>query len=343
MTTTTTVNVTFSLSPAGQRASLIAGGSGAAQQTIAMAAAPADLASERIVIAPDGSALVELERPLDAPPASLAEAVALAEAAAVARQAAAVTRRAEVEAAVAAYEAGGDYPHGFSVSEYHDLLARAMQETERRRAIRDAEFRAARVRRIAALPETATLADIAYISAAREEQVEALGEDRVIALEAAHAELKAAEKAAAELKAAELAADEALPIWHFAVAGSLCGFRSSERVKESGKPLRGWHNGWATYDDRHWLGVFDSARGISRFFDHPHGEKCYSIRGVGSLRPGECIQQASFSVNSRGKRRNECEHFAVVDSVTETVIGIIRCASRAAALQLAAQKHGNAQ
>ncbi len=144
--------------------------------------------------------------------------------------------------------------------------------------------------------------------------------------ERAKAAVKArADAAAAEKKAkseAKAAAREEMVRTRgglvFPVEGGFCDFR--------GQGL------WSNYQEKRWVGLFSGARGIDRFLEGPRGEFTWDVT---PLEKGDCIQGGGFSQNSRGKRKNESEFFAVVVERTETEIVISEKPTRAAALKVA--------
>lgn len=331
-----TVLTTYTLSPIGQRAAIIAGGSGAVSQTVTLDATPEQLAHPAIAIAADGSMSLALAGVHNAPINDLATALAIADAARSEAETQNRNEHDELERLLAVYEAGGECHNDLYYKCSPDMAARRAAERARRENAHEREMIA---ESIAALPPAKTVGEVqnycyahGYHRTSIEAIISVLGAERVEAMQAAEALNHAAEKAQADEKAAQLAADAELGIHYFAVEGGMCNFTAGSRRTETGEEIETWHRGWATYDEKHWLGVFSSARGVDRFVNGPRGERCYDVSG---LRAGECIQQASYDVSSRGKRRSEVESFGVVASHTDVLIGIYHVDSRAAALKIA--------
>lgn len=346
-----TLTVTYDLTPAAQRALVLAGNLVPIRSTVTLEAAPADLSrlGDRLTIQADGGiAPVCATHALSRVPADLADflsAEADSRLEAAAQCDAALDAR---EAEVARYEAGGDYPsYLHTPSMVTDaqrvrlaaLNARVTAEGERRQTQAAAAARKKEVAAMATRDFSAMRAERGYSSPyyswpgtatyAKENLLTLADEARVGDAARAAIQRIAAE---AEKKEAELAADDALEVVYFAVEGGLCDFSSASRRTADGEKVKGCHRRWATYDEHHWLGVFSAARGVDRFLSGPRGERIYD---VSSLAVGECIQQASYSQNSRGKRRNEVERFGAVVSVAPDLIGLRRCDSRASALKFA--------
>lgn len=128
------------------------------------------------------------------------------------------------------------------------------------------------------------------------------------------------QQAAAE----QLAKLEAIVAEHggfrWTIEGAMCDFRG--------------YGLWQPGQERRWVGIFNSPRGIAKFLTSPRGEQTWD---VADLQPGDCIQGAGFSESSRGRRRNESEFFGVVVRITESELVVRAVESRTAALKLRGQ------
>lgn len=137
------------------------------------------------------------------------------------------------------------------------------------------------------------------------------------------AERKAREEQAAQAKQAAIGAAGGF-FWN--VPGGYCDFTG--------------YDIWKSGQERRWVGVFDQPKGISRFLDSPKGEHSFDVSG---LIPGECIQVAGFDVSSKGRRRHESEWFGVVVKNDSDSLVVRACPTRVEALIFAAKMRKDAE
>jgi hypothetical protein len=83
---------------------------------------------------------------------------------------------------------------------------------------------------------------------------------------------------------------------------------------------------WSAGQTRRWVGIFTQPKGIDSFLDSPRGEHTFH---VSQLAAGDCIQGGGYDTNSRGRRRNESEFFAVVIRNDDSGLVVKMCDSRA--------------
>jgi hypothetical protein len=320
---TQTVKVTYRLSPAGQKAALIAGRNAAAMVTEDMELTDMSLL-DKVNIGTDGSLSLDISKSyapdyrtdgtrtlqLDAPPATLAEAITMWDAhlaridAEIAEQAAERKRREEEQKAAAEIKAAHDVP-------LVDAILTELEATDP----------------LAPLPGSyeipcSTLSSpwLQTRNPSYQYDLTPAQKDRINALVEARKAAKT--KVEKDAEQAKIAAREAMIEEHggyrWELEGGLCKFLGYDL--------------WAGKQTRRWVGTFTQPKGIDTFLDGPKGEFVWD---VSALSPGQCVQGGGFDTNSRGKRRNESEWFGVVVKHDDTELVVRIYDSRAAALSAA--------
>lgn len=320
---TQTVNVTYRLSAAGQKAALIAGRCASQIVTEPMQLDdPALLDS--VAIGSEGSLSLDVrccqryvyaglgipaDLAFDAPPATLAEIVSAWRAHVAALDAAFAERDAKRAADEQAAKLAADAKRAAD----EPILDAILDELEVLDPLAD-------------LPAGRTLTLDYYGKTWQGPAGQLFATDgqkaRLTALNIARTKAK---EAAARAKAEAI---EAMIAEHVAEHG---GYRWT--VEAGMCDFRGF-NLWAGSQTRRWVGIFTAPKGIDSFLDSPRGEHTFEIS---SLVAGDCIQGGGYDINSRGWRRNQSEFFGVVIRNDDTGLVVKITDSRAAALKAAAK------
>jgi hypothetical protein len=288
------VNVTYHLSPAGQKAALLAGlPASALQQAVLLLNDPGLI--DRLQILADGSLQYATFRKFDAP-FSIADDLVLQDQAELEQEKQANAQR-ELEQKQAREKRQAEEAALLveKIAAHKDKVAEILKAVE---ATSKLELNGSGVQ----VYQSTTYYGI------QENIVTHAGVGEYRCDDADYAALKALKKDIATQEEAQKKADkeakaEALKTMLAENDGGYVFKREGDMTDFKG------YNFWCAHQTKRWVGIFSGARGIDTFLDSPRGEWTFD---VSSLEPGDMIQGGGYDSNSRGKRRNESEFFGLV-------------------------------
>ncbi|MDE2104645.1 MAG: hypothetical protein KGL39_45840 [Patescibacteria group bacterium] len=321
-----TVELTVELTPEAQKKCLLAGVNAAKQQTLALTVESADdLSSDLVIVRSDGSARIHSPGQMNWAfvPTTVSEALrAITEyqrEEASSQREAAFQRVEQCEADPARYCNTSAPTYGLTPEDAVIVQARWQAAIDRHYDALLAEWAASDD------PSWSKLSGRMYDAAERASQQI---KDLVLKAREDDNALKAAAEAETQRKAALLQADVDRGFdagWTFAVTAGMASFLKSSRTDENAASQI-----WVAGQSKRWVGAFTRATTIDRFLSK--SAEAFSLDGIGRF---DCIQLSGFSTNSRGRRRNVSDTYAVVVAVSDEKITICLAESRAQALSVA--------